>query len=354
MNLNTDDDLPKMHSALEERDVIRQSAQESQVSAASNDRGSVKAKVKGHQLVGSQDIQSDEERKVGDSDAGSKDRRDDTEYDDEVEQNASNSDDEINSVKERARASAMTIDTRKSPDPEKQLGDQKVIEAEEGPHFDQKVAVDGKVFMARIAEQGVRMEDMAEFIVELMRCKEKQKVMVENERRAIKADFTRAERNLILVAFKNVLGEKRVLVRTLDAISENPKYNKFDRKIKAYRKKIKEEIIADCSQFLDMLHSYTIDRQGNLAESEVFFLTLAADLTRYMCEQTDAGDKLKNMKESASKLYERAARKAEALHYCSPVKMTRDLHWANFLFEFMNDASQALKVSEQSILQCQA
>ena len=60
---------------------------------------------------------------MGDSDAGSKDRRDDTEYDDEVEQNASNSDDEINSVKERARASGMTIDTRKSPDPEKQLGD---------------------------------------------------------------------------------------------------------------------------------------------------------------------------------------------------------------------------------------
>jgi len=101
-----------------------------------------------------------------------------------------------------------------------------------------------------------------------------------------------------------------------------------------------------------MLHSYCIDRTGNLAESEVFFLTLAGDLTRYMCEQTDAGDKLKNMKESASKLYERAARKAEALHYCSPVKMSRDLHWANFLFEFMNDASQAIKVSEQSILQC--
>lgn len=60
---------------------------------------------------------------MGDSDAGSKGRRDDTEYDDEVEQNASNSDDEIDSAQERARASKMTIDTRKSPDPEKQLGD---------------------------------------------------------------------------------------------------------------------------------------------------------------------------------------------------------------------------------------
>ena len=60
-----------------------------------------------------------------------------------------------------------------------------------------------------------------------------------------------------------------------------------------------------------MLHSYTIDRTGNGAESECFFLSLAADLTRYMCEQTDPGPKLKDMKDACSKLYERAERKTE-------------------------------------------
>ena len=214
-----------------------------------------------------------------------------------------------------------------------------MIEEDEGPLHDAKVAVDDRIFMARIAEQGARMEDMAEFINDLARKKSEQKVRVEGEMRPIKSDYTRAERNIIQVSFKNVIGEKRVLVRTLDSILENPKYTRYDKRLKQYRKKVQTEIITDCSHFLDMLHSYCIDRQGNRVETEVFFLTLAGDLTRYQCEQTDPGDKLKNMKDNATKFYERAQRKAEKLHYCSPVKMSRDLHWANFVNEFQNDTS---------------
>ena len=73
-------------------------------------------------------------------------------------------------------------------------------------------------------------------------------------------------------------------VRTLNAISENPKYTRYDRRIKLFKKKMQEEMIVDCTHFLDMLHSYCIDRDGNGPESEVFFLSLAADMTRYMLE----------------------------------------------------------------------
>ncbi len=54
--------------------------------------------------------------------------------------------------------------------------------------------------------------------------------------RPIKADYTRAERNIMQVAIKNVLGEKRVLVRTLDSVLENPKYNRYDKRLKQYKK----------------------------------------------------------------------------------------------------------------------
>ena len=168
------------------------------------------------------------------------------------------------------------------------------------------------------------------------------------------ADFTKPEKNLVHVGFKTVLSAKRVTVRTLNAIAENPKYTRYDRRIKLYKKKMQEDIIIDCTHFLDMLHSYCIDRNGNGIETEVFFLTLAADMTRYMLEQTEPGPKLKNMKENCQKLYERAARKAEKLHYCSPTKMSMDLHHANFVNEFMNDTSQALKLCEASVLRCQA
>ena len=49
----------------------------------------------------------------------------------------------------------MSIDvTRKSVEEEKVIGDQKVIEVEEGPLYTQKVAVDDRMFLARVAEQG--------------------------------------------------------------------------------------------------------------------------------------------------------------------------------------------------------
>ena len=68
----------------------------------------------------------------------------------------------------------------------------------------------------------------------------------------------------------------------------------------------------------------------------------------------DDGVKLKQLKENALKLYERATRKSERLHYCNPTKMSRDLHHANFMYDFMNDTSVAIKLSEAAVLKAQA
>ena len=81
---------------------------------------------------------------------------------------------------------------------------------------------------------------------------------------------------------------------------------------------------------------------------------LAADVTRYICEVTELGNKLKGLKENALKLYERSDRKSENLHYASSVKLSRDMHHANFVHEFMNDTSLALKMCEAAVLKAQA
>ena len=59
-----------------------------------------------------------------------------------------------------------------------------------------------------------------------------------------------------------------------------------------FTNKLKEELISDCNYFMDMLHSYCVDRTGNGPESEVFFLMLVADLTRYVAEQTPISPRL--------------------------------------------------------------
>ena len=110
---------------------------------------------------------------------------------------------------------------------------------------------------------------MIEFIVDLFRKKDLQKVKLEGEKDSMPADFNKAERNLVQVCMKTVLSKKRVTVRTLKAVSDNPKYTRYDRRVKLYMKKVQDEIIIDCTHFLDMLHSYCIDRDGNGAESAV-------------------------------------------------------------------------------------
>ena len=89
---------------------------------------------------------------------------------------------------------------------------------------------------------------------------------------------------MVHLAFKRVIGPKRVAVRTIHAVQENPKYARYIKKLNDYRHKLEDEIIADCSYFLDMIHSYVIDRKGNGFETEAFFLTLTGDMTRYICE----------------------------------------------------------------------
>jgi 14-3-3 protein epsilon len=85
-----------------------------------------------------------------------------------------------------------------------------------------------KIFMARVAEQAERFDDMVDFLKPIL--KEKAD------------DFTVEERNLLSVGFKNLIGGKRTAIRTISAIEQNPKYSKFGAALADYKKKIEEEL----------------------------------------------------------------------------------------------------------------
>lgn len=61
-----------------------------------------------------------------------------------------------------------------------------------------------KIFMARVAEQAERFDDMVDFLKQVIDQKDK--------------DFTTEERNLLSVGFKNLIGGKRTAIRTISAI----------------------------------------------------------------------------------------------------------------------------------------
>merc|ERR1719305_2227221 len=97
------------------------------------------------------------------------------------------------------------------------------------------------IFLARVAEQAERFEDKVDFL---------SKVLDEKG-----GDVTADERNLLSVAFKNLISSKRAACRTITAIEQNPKYSKFNSALLAYKGKIEQQLTGDCQKIIDMINS---------------------------------------------------------------------------------------------------
>jgi len=82
-------------------------------------------------------------------------------------------------------------------------------------------SVEENIFLARVAEQAERFEDMVTYLA-----------LVLDEKGA---DVTADERNLLSVAFKNLISSKRAACRTIAAIEQNPKYSKFSEALSQYK-----------------------------------------------------------------------------------------------------------------------
>ena len=85
-------------------------------------------------------------------------------------------------------------------------------------------SVEENIFLARVAEQAERYDDMVSFLEKVL----------EQKGATVNAD----ERNLISVAFKNLISGKRAACRTITAIEQNPKYAKYLDALLAYKSTI--------------------------------------------------------------------------------------------------------------------
>ena len=68
-----------------------------------------------------------------------------------------------------------------------------------------------KIFLARVAEQAEKFDDMVDFLEQGIDMKGGD-------------EYTIDERNLFSVGFKNLIGANRGAIRTIGAIEQNPKY----------------------------------------------------------------------------------------------------------------------------------
>ena len=65
--------------------------------------------------------------------------------------------------------------------------------------------------------------------------------------------MTADERNLLSVAFKNLISSKRAACRTIAAIEQNPKYSKFSDALAKYKDSIESQLTSDCEKVIAMI-----------------------------------------------------------------------------------------------------
>lgn len=133
---------------------------------------------------------------------------------------------------------------------------------------------DQYVFLAKLAEQAERYEEMVQFM---------QKLVLTS---TPASELTVEERNLLSVAYKNVIGSLRAAWRIVSSIEQKEEGRKNEEHValvKEYRSKVESELSDICASILNLLESNLVP-SASASESKVFYLKMKGDYHRYMAE----------------------------------------------------------------------
>jgi hypothetical protein len=186
------------------------------------------------------------------------------------------------------------------------------------------------VHLARMAEGAERYDDMARLMKDL--------VMWTH---ANSCDLTVEERNLLSVAYKNVIGGRRSSWRCIAEPNDDPdpKFNSF---VDQFRAKVAEEIEEICAEVLDLLENYLVKhaaRNGAVGEAKVFYIKMLGDYYRYRAESAPPS---KGHDQKAAAFYGEAFTLAqEELLPTHPIRLGLALNYSVCFYEILKKPQEA-------------
>jgi len=187
------------------------------------------------------------------------------------------------------------------------------------------------VELIRIAETAERYDDMCKFVAMLVKLKAGKQ-----------EDLDVDERNLLSVAYKNVVGSKRASWRTLQGGFDDAD----DEMINKYKAIVEVELEAICTEVLGLLTDYLCPGvKGKGDETEVFYLKMCGDYYRYLCEFKGDDDS----KSNAEKYYKEAMDVAEAnLSETHPTRLGLALNFSVCYYEILKEPEKACDLAKKS------
>jgi 14-3-3 protein epsilon len=191
------------------------------------------------------------------------------------------------------------------------------------------------IYMARLSEQAERYDEMAEFM---------KKVAQLND------ELTSEERNLLSVAYKNVVGSRRASLRIISSIEQKEESRGKEEnlaKAREFRKKVEKELSDICNDILHVLDTNLIPA-SHASESKVFYYKMKGDYHRYLAESA-SGENREAASKNALASYTSASEIAiKELPPTNPIRLGLALNFSVFYYEIMNSPDNAIQLAKQA------
>ncbi|KAI8548371.1 hypothetical protein RHMOL_Rhmol07G0268800 [Rhododendron molle] len=222
---------------------------------------------------------------------------------------------------------------------------------------------DQYVYMAKLAEQAERYEEMVKFMETLV------------VSHTPSTELTVEERNLLSVAYKNVIGSLRAAWRIVSSIEQKEESRKNEEHVvlvKDYRSKVEAELSGICAGILRLLEENLVPSAAT-GESKVFYLKMKGDYHRYTAE-FKVGEERKEAAEDTMNAYKAA--QSGIYSYCvfcvlaaedtmnaykavqdialadlaptHPIRLGLALNYSVFYYEILNSSDKACSMAKQA------
>ncbi|KAL0227381.1 hypothetical protein P9112_014705 [Eukaryota sp. TZLM1-RC] len=191
------------------------------------------------------------------------------------------------------------------------------------------------VFMAKLNENAERYDEM---VANMKKVAE------------LQIELTVEERNLLSVAYKNVIGARRAswrIVSSIEQKEENRGEHHHVQMIRSYKKQIENELAEICQDILKIVDDFLLPSSTS-SESKVFYYKMKGDYYRYLAEfSTEIG-----RKEAAEKSLE-AYQSATEIAYnhlapTHPIRLGLALNFSVFYYEILNAPERACNLAKNA------
>jgi 14-3-3 protein beta/theta/zeta len=192
---------------------------------------------------------------------------------------------------------------------------------------------DELVQRAKLAEQAERYDDMAASMKSVTEAG---------------AELSNEERNLLSVAYKNVVGARRSSWRVISSIEQKTEGSEKKQQLaKEYREKVEKELRDICNDVLSLLDKFLIAKASN-AESKVFYLKMKGDYYRYLAEVA-IGEAKTAVVDDSQKAYQDAFDISKsAMQPTHPIRLGLALNFSVFYYEIMSSPDKACQLAKQA------